>query len=83
MHAALLTNQMGYIIVIAQLPEIYGNVNRPYPRATPSDSGRFTAINPWPRALTITKIIVKHILEVGQGLGSPPSKFLSSPVVGQ
>ena len=22
---------------------------RPCPRATPSDSGRFTAINPWPR----------------------------------
>ena len=45
-HAALWTNQMGYIIVIARLPGIYGNVNRPCPRATPSDSGRFTAINP-------------------------------------
>ena len=46
---------MGYnIIVIARLPGIYGDVNRPCPRATPSDSGRFTAINPWPRAITIT-----------------------------
>ena len=45
---------MGYIIVIARLPGIYGNVNRPCPRAAPSDSGRFTAINPWPRAITIT-----------------------------
>ena len=26
------------IIVIARLPGIYGNVNRPCPRATPSDS---------------------------------------------
>ena len=41
------TNQMGYIKVKAQLPAIYGNVNRPCPRAAPSDSGRFTAINPW------------------------------------
>ena len=47
---------MGYIIVIARLPGIYGDVNRPCPRATPSDSGRFTAINPWPRAITITII---------------------------
>ena len=30
----------------ARLPGIYGNVNRPCPRASPSDSGRFTAINP-------------------------------------
>ena len=41
---------MGYIIVIARLPRIYGNVNCPCPRASPSDSGQFTAINPWPRA---------------------------------
>ena len=41
------TNQMGYIKVRAQLPGIYGNVNRPCPRAAPSDLGRFTAINPW------------------------------------
>ena len=34
------------MIVIARLPGIYGNVNRPCPRAAPSDSGRFTAINP-------------------------------------
>ena len=53
-RAALGTNQMGYIIVIARLPGIYGNVNRPCPRASPSDSGRFTAISPWPRAITIT-----------------------------
>ena len=26
---------------------IYDNVNRPCPRASPSDSGRFTAINPY------------------------------------
>ena len=48
---------MGYIRVIARLPGIYGDVNRPCPRATPSDSGRFTAINPWPRAITITYIL--------------------------
>ncbi len=40
------TNQMGYISLIPQLPGIYGNVNRTCPRATPSDSGRFTPINP-------------------------------------
>ena len=34
------------ITVIARLLGIYGNVNRPCPRASPSDSGRFTAINP-------------------------------------
>ena len=45
-RAALWTNQVGYITLIAQLPGIYGNVNRPCPLATPSDSGRFTAINP-------------------------------------
>ena len=47
LYHALRTNQMGYIKVKAQLPGIYGNVNRPYPRAVPLDSGRFTAINPW------------------------------------
>ena len=31
---------------------IYGNVNHPCPQATPSDSGRFTALNPWPRPIT-------------------------------
>ena len=31
----------------------YGNINRPCPRATPLDSGQFTAINPWTRAITI------------------------------
>ena len=46
MHVALWTNQMGYIILIAQLPGIYGNINCPCPQATPSDSGQFTAINP-------------------------------------
>ena len=46
MHAALWTNQMGYITLIAQLPGIYGNVNCPCSRATPSDSGQFTAIDP-------------------------------------
>ena len=34
------------ITLIARLPGIYGNVNSPCPRATPSDSGRFTTINP-------------------------------------
>ena len=48
------TNQMGYIKVKAQLPGIYGNVNRPCPQVAPSDSGRFTAINPWQLGLTIT-----------------------------
>ena len=47
LYHTLRTNQMGYIKVKAQLPGIYGNVNRPCPRAAPSDSGRFTAINPW------------------------------------
>jgi hypothetical protein len=47
-RASLWTNQVGYMYVtlIAQLRRICGNVNRPCPRATPSDSGRFTAINP-------------------------------------
>ena len=42
------TNQVGYITVIALLLGIYGIVglNRPCPRASPSDSARFTAINP-------------------------------------
>ena len=53
-RATLWTNQMGYIIVIARLPGNYGNVNRPCPRASPSDSGQFTVINPCPRAITIT-----------------------------
>ena len=39
---------MGYIIVIAQLPGLWQ-------RKLPSDSGRFTAINPWPHAITITR----------------------------
>ena len=55
-------NQVGYIIVIARLPGIYGNVNRPCPRAMPSDSGRFIAINPWPRAITITYTLLLNEL---------------------
>ena len=47
LYHTLRTNHMGYIKVKAQLPGIYGNVNRPCPRAAPSDSGQFTAINPW------------------------------------
>ena len=43
---AVQTNQVGYITVIARLLGIYGIVNRPCPRASPSDLGRFTAINP-------------------------------------
>ena len=42
LYHTLRTNQMGYIKVKAQLPGIYGNVNRPCPRAAPSDSGQFT-----------------------------------------
>ena len=52
---------MGYIIVIARLPGIYGNVNRPCPQAAPSDSGRFTAINPWSHAITITYQLFYYI----------------------
>ena len=37
---ALWTNQMGYISLIARLPGIYGDVNKPCPRAAPSDSVR-------------------------------------------
>ena len=59
----ILANQVGYIIVIARLPGIYGDVNRPCSRATPSDSDRFTAINPWPRAITIIHIL-GHLLVV-------------------
>ena len=42
--AALWSNQVGYITLIAQLPGIHGNVNCPCPLAMPLDSGRFTAI---------------------------------------
>ena len=74
---------MGYIIVTARLPGIYGDVNRPCPRATPSDSGRFTAINPWPRAITITYTvafgnqnlyIIKFVLLLN--LGMVPFNFM-------
>ena len=37
---------MGYITVIAQSPWIYGNVNKPCPRAYALGLGLFTAINP-------------------------------------
>ena len=37
-RTTLWTNQMGYITFVAQLPWIYGDVNQPCPRATPSDS---------------------------------------------
>ena len=57
MRTALWTNQMGYILVIARLPGIYGNINCPCLQASPLDSGQFTAINPWPRAITITYLI--------------------------
>ena len=53
MCTALWTNQM---VVIARLPGIYGNVNRPCPQVSSLDSGQFTAINPWPRAINITYI---------------------------
>ena len=67
---------MGYIIVIARLPGIYGNVNRPCPRAAPSDSGRFTAINPWPRAITITYLLSLEIY-----LNTPRASSLTFPVM--
>ena len=51
---------MGYIKVKAQLPGIYGNVNRPCPRATPSDSDQFTDINP--RQLGFTYSAQKYLL---------------------
>ena len=56
---------MGYIIVIARLPGIYGNMNNPCPLASPSDSGRFTAINLGPCAIIIkyslnTKLTMLH-----------------------
>ena len=59
--AALCTNQMGYIIVIARLPRIYGNVK------LPSDLGRFTVINPWPHAITImcTLVVICILSMVG------------------
>ena len=38
------------------LPGIFGNVNRLCPQATPSDSGRFTAKNLLPHAITITYV---------------------------
>ena len=48
------TNQMGYIKVKAQLPGIYDNVNRPCPRAAPSDSVGLLPQIPGDWALTIT-----------------------------
>ena len=48
---------MGYIIAIARLPRIYGNVNRPCPRACALGLGSvYSAVNPWSRAITITCI---------------------------
>ena len=47
LYHSLRTNQMEYINVKAQLPEIYGNVNQPRPRASYAlGLGQFTAINP-------------------------------------
>ena len=69
---------MGYIIVIARLPGIYGNVNRPCPRAAPSDSGRFTAINPWPRAITITNYSQMYV-----AMALRPHTFEQFYLVGQ
>jgi len=43
---ALLHSLKGYIILIAQLSEIYGNVNKPRPQAVALGLGWFTAINP-------------------------------------
>ena len=41
----------GIILFIARLAGIYGDVNHPCPWTTPLNSGWFTAINPWPRAI--------------------------------
>ena len=50
-------NQSGGIYKLLHgLPGIYGNVNQLRPRAAPSGLGWFTAINPWPHAITITNI---------------------------
>ena len=69
----LWTNQMGYIEVKAQLPGIYGNINRPCPRAMPSDSGQFTAINP--RQLGFNYYIITYnnfiIMVSGEYSGTP------------
>ena len=37
LRATLWTNHMGYISLIARLPGIYGDVNKPCPRAAPSE----------------------------------------------
>ena len=42
---AMLYSLGGYITVIAQLSGIYGNVNKPRPRAVALGLGWFTAIN--------------------------------------
>ena len=69
---------MGYIVVIAWLPGIYGNVNCPCPWALPSESGRFTGINPWPHAITITYFYAKFLEEIRQcslNLGGGANQF--------
>ena len=49
---------MGYVIVIARLPGIYGNVNRPLVLGLRPWTwvGLLLYINPWPHALTIKKV---------------------------
>ena len=64
LYRTLRTNQMGYIKVKAQLPGIYGNVNRPCPRAAPSDSGRFTAINPWRLGFNYYLLLYSAVLHI-------------------
>ena len=79
--AALWTNQIGYIIVIAWLPGIYGNINHPCPQASTSDSGQFTAINPWPHASGISRreVLSQLHAKCAHNFSATPKKTLTTP----
>ena len=49
-------------IFIAHLAGICGDVNHPYPRTTPLNLGRFTAVNPWPHAIIKIKCMVDSFI---------------------
>ena len=68
---ALLHSLEGYIILIAQLSGIYGNVNKPRPRAGALGRGWFTAINPC--RLCYNYYIPQYLLSILQYVLSPPS----------
>ena len=57
---------MGYITVVARLLGIYGNRKPTLPSGCALGLGRFTAINPYNRAITITNgnvhFKVAHVL---------------------